>query len=525
MSRAWSAVGKGVLWLGQCSGLSSMGEPRRLGDRWRPSRPEARGWVELLHLLRRLDGPVRLGAMGCLRRMWRLRVPTQLCWPELLDGQEHVGGPRHLGLLGRLSGPGLKGGPSGLGLFGRLGCLVRTVAGLTVAAFALAGAARAEVSSNPGQSAAGGAGQASRAPADDRLAAGLTAQRDIAAQEGSSEKQDADGAAGEMPVGPQAKFESAFERTASAKTVEDFNGIIAMCEAGLNEGPTPQQAAYGTRLLSWAINGRGEALVEEDAAAALADFERAIQLDENNWKALFNRGVSRAQAGKLEEAKEDFDRVLALRPRFSKAWLNRAQLYYQQGRYREAIADFTQLVRLRPKDQSLLADALLGRGHCHYMLRRYPQAVADYNAVLEIDPANVLAYTYRGDVRFDQQAYGLAAADYRRAVDLDGAGSRTYLSAAWFLATCPNSRYRDAELALQAAQRAIELAGERDWRCLEVMAAAYANAGDFENAVAYQTKALELAPPDEPDAARRLELYRSGRPYRREVQPPSQAQS
>lgn len=409
----------------------------------------------------------------------------------------------------------------------RLPGLRPILTGLAVVGFALVGVPAglaAHAWNSPGENDAGGAGRAGATQADDRSAGGLTAEGGLAAEEGSPGEQDAGaGAAEEMLAGVQAKFERAFELTASAKTVDDFNRIIALCEAGLKEGPTPQQAAYGTRLLSWAINGRGEALVGEDEAAALGDFERAIELDENNYKALFNRGVSRALADKFEGAKEDFDRVLALRPGFSKAWLNRAQLHYQQGQYREAIADYTQLVRLRPKDQSLLADALLGRGHCHYMLRRFPQAVADYNAVLEIDPGNVLAYTYRGDVRFDQQAYGLAAADYRRAVELRGAGSRTYLSAAWFLATCPSSRYRDAELALQAAQRAIELVGERDWRCLEALAAAYANAGDFQKAIAYQTKVLELAPPNQPDAARRLELYRTKRPYRREVQPPSQA--
>jgi len=329
--------------------------------------------------------------------------------------------------------------------------------------------------------------------------------------------------AADSPPGAQTKFEKAFSLTMSAKTLEDFEAIIALCEAGLKEELTAQQAAYGKRLLSWALNGRGELQAGTDEASALADFQRAIELDEKNWKALFNRGVARAVAGALEEAEGDFDQVLQLRPGFSKAWLNRAELRRQQGRFRDAIADYTQLLRLRPKDQSLAVDALLGRGHCHYMLRSFPQAVADYNAVLEIDPTNVLAYTYRGDVRFDQQAYGLAAADYRRAVDLPGVGARTYLSAAWFLATCPSSRYRDAELALKAAQHAMELSSAPDWHCLEVLAAAHANAGDFDQAVAYQSKVLEMAPPDAEGAARRLELYRNRRPYRRELQQPSQA--
>ena len=66
--------------------------------------------------------------------------------------------------------------------------------------------------------------------------------------------------------------------------------------------------------------------------------------------------------------------------------------------------------------------------------------------------------------------------------------------------------------------------GGDDFRhCLEALAAAHANAGDFDQAVAYQSKVLEMAPPDAEGAARRLELYRNRRPYRRELQQPSPA--
>jgi tetratricopeptide (TPR) repeat protein len=89
---------------------------------------------------------------------------------------------------------------------------------------------------------------------------------------------------------------------------------------------------------------------------------------------------------------------------------------------------------------------------------------------------------------------------------------------ALFLATCPDAKYRDGKRAVELAHKAIELAGkDTDWRFYAALAAAHAEAGEFDSAVADQRQALEdksLDAEDRKALERRLELYRMEKPYR-----------
>ena len=62
------------------------------------------------------------------------------------------------------------------------------------------------------------------------------------------------------------------------------------------------------------------------------------------------------------------------------------------------------------------------------------------------------------------------------------------------MATCPDERYRNEELALTAAQKALELDGDKDPRYIETLAAAYANAGQYDSAVAILQGHLDKMP-------------------------------
>ncbi|MGP0064010.1 MAG: hypothetical protein ACLQGP_10490 [Isosphaeraceae bacterium] len=98
---------------------------------------------------------------------------------------------------------------------------------------------------------------------------------------------------------------------------------------------------------------------------------------------------------------------------------------------------------------------------------------------------------------------------------------------AWILATCPDARIRDGKLAVAAATRAAELTNWKDWTVFPSLAAAYAEAGDFANAVRWEQRALEAEqefmkglPPNRggigaPAVAKdRLALYKAGKPFR-----------
>jgi tetratricopeptide (TPR) repeat protein len=112
-----------------------------------------------------------------------------------------------------------------------------------------------------------------------------------------------------------------------------------------------------------------------------------------------------------------------------------------------------------------------------------------------------------------------AAADYRKAIALDESSGRAYHCAAWLMATCPDDRYRDAQLAIQAAEKAAELDGRDDFAYLDTLAAAYANAGQFDKARKAIAEAIPIAPKDHvKPLQRRLELYQQNQPYREGAQ-------
>jgi Flp pilus assembly protein TadD len=72
---------------------------------------------------------------------------------------------------------------------------------------------------------------------------------------------------------------------------------------------------------------------------------------------------------------------------------------------------------------------------------------------------------------------------------------------------------RDTDLALELARRAVELTGRKDIVSLELLAAACAQAGQFDKAVDSEQAALELASAAKDDAITRriteqLKVYR-----------------
>ncbi len=106
-----------------------------------------------------------------------------------------------------------------------------------------------------------------------------------------------------------------------------------------------------------------------------------------------------------------------------------------------------------------------------------------------------------------------------RTTEINPAFAPGFNNLAWLLATCPDDQYRDGNTAVENATRACELSQWAKPDCLGTLAAAYAEAGEFELAIKWQTKAIELATPDYDMAAAqsRLKLYEAGKPYREEL--------
>ena len=92
-----------------------------------------------------------------------------------------------------------------------------------------------------------------------------------------------------------------------------------------------------------------------------------------------------------------------------------------------------------------------------------------------------------------------------------------FAAAAWSVCSCAKARLRDSKKAVEYGFRACELSNWKDPFCLGTLAAAYAEAGKFPEAVKWQSRALdfpEIYSKSATDLARqRLLLYEAHKPY------------
>ncbi|MFV2069022.1 MAG: tetratricopeptide repeat protein [Pirellulales bacterium] len=304
----------------------------------------------------------------------------------------------------------------------------------------------------------------------------------------------------------------AYAESLRSQTADQYSQVIAACREGIAHGVTLETKKYAERLMAWALNRRGESLARDGhEREALADFNAAIRLDKTRWRALHNRGVSYAMEGKTADAIADFDRAIQLNPNYANAYFNRGEMEYETGQFEEAIRDYTEAIRLAPEDSA----AWNSRGHAYFQVGKHREAVRDFTEAVRMDPKNAAALTNRGDLFSKLGYYAEALRDYRRAIEIDPDLGRTHQSVAWLIATCPDEELHDANLALTAAQRAIELDGEDDPKYLDTLAAAHADAGQFDVASQIVTKAIRLVPQRDSKPYRtRLALYQQRKPYR-----------
>jgi tetratricopeptide (TPR) repeat protein len=114
--------------------------------------------------------------------------------------------------------------------------------------------------------------------------------------------------------------------------------------------------------------------------------------------------------------------------------------------------------------------------------------------------------------------FAAAITQFQKILELDPRHVAAQNNLAWLLATCPEASLRDGKRAVGLARQAEELSGGKSPEILDTLAVAYAEAGDFDNAIAAAKRMLTMA------AARndtllaeavtnRLRLYEAHIPY------------
>lgn len=156
------------------------------------------------------------------------------------------------------------------------------------------------------------------------------------------------------------------------------------------------------------------------------------------------------------------------------------------------------------------------RGNDFFGKRQYERAIFNYDSAIRIKPDFAAAYYNRALAHGHMGRYDRAAADFAAAARLEPDHARAYNSLAWLLATAPRRSVRDGVRAIESASRAVALRDIAEYR--DTLAAAYAEAGRFADAVREQARAIEMARQEGIDDLTawhgRLRLYERGQPFR-----------
>ncbi|NQU22916.1 MAG: tetratricopeptide repeat protein [Candidatus Nealsonbacteria bacterium] len=248
--------------------------------------------------------------------------------------------------------------------------------------------------------------------------------------------------------------------------------------------------------------------------AALADLTEACRIEPENVLILLTRAGLYQQLDQSDEALADVDRALKLKPGLSPAVRLRALLLTAAEKFDEAIAELQAHRQREPKDLVALAQLAM----LYASRERHKEAAEIYTAILDERPEHWGSLRGRGDALLSSGKHREAIADYEAALKQQPKDPHLLNNFAWLLATSPADKLRDGKRAVRMAAEASELTEHKQAHILSTLAAAYAEVGDFTQAVKWAEKAIEVGGEDRVDDLKdELESFRAGKPWREDL--------
>lgn len=186
---------------------------------------------------------------------------------------------------------------------------------------------------------------------------------------------------------------------------------------------------------------------------------------------LYKQGRDRFESVRFGEALIYFKKVGREIPNDAEVQYYIGECYRYMGQYEEAIEVYNKAIKIRPK----YGNAYWGLGECYNKTKRYQESLDSFKQAIEIDPNDELSHSSLGDL------YAVLG------------------------------RYQEA---IESSTQACRLSNYKDYDYIASLAAVYSQAGDFDKAVEYQEKAIELAKDENKEEyARRLDLYKAHKPW------------
>ncbi len=276
---------------------------------------------------------------------------------------------------------------------------------------------------------------------------------------------------------------------------------------------------------SWMAESNLGLLLSErgDLDESIAHFEKVLQLRPTEPGGYSNLANALLRKGLIDEAMEQFQTAVLIAPDDADAQTNLGGALLEQGRFDDAIKYFSKALEKHP-DHALahnnLGKALLQKGDIDGAIREYQKtldlqfdhadshynigqalrrkgqvdaAIAEYRKALELRPDHANAHNNLANALRQKGQIKEAVQHYEEALKSQPGSILVQNNLAWLLATSADPTVRNGARAVELAERAARLTGGDDPVILHTLAAAYAENGQFSQAIAAAQEALKFA--------------------------------
>jgi protein O-mannosyl-transferase len=301
--------------------------------------------------------------------------------------------------------------------------------------------------------------------------------------------------------------------------------------------------AAGILLVFWSALTANQVAHWKDSETV---FRHAIEVTDNNFFAhnhlglvylhLFERAEkvekNREKADKyLEMAKSEYEKAVEIAPSYDAANANLGSSYLlrEPPDFGNAMRCFQASIDVNPHNGGHRCNL----GKVYQRLGKVDKAEAIFREATEVDPKYADGHALLANVLLSKGRFREAIAEWRTIVDVYPDSTVALQTLAMLLSICPDASARNGEEAVRRATHAMQIlnrdSAEVPLQLLDTLATAYAETGDFAQAVKIEENALNLAlklNQNNPEVVKlvrifrgKLLLFQEGKPIR--MSPPN----
>ena len=222
---------------------------------------------------------------------------------------------------------------------------------------------------------------------------------------------------------------------------------------------------------------------------AIREYQAALKVRPESPVARNNLGSAFLKQGKVAEAIQEFQRVLSRDPQSISGRFNLAGALLRSGRVTEAVAEYERVLAIEPD----FTQGHLALGHALMRAERLADAIAQFKIAVQLQPGYAHARNSLATAFAAKQQWGEAIRCWRETLEIDPNNVAAQSGLAWTLATAPDPALRNGAEALAISQRLSQTTEASNPMILRVLAAAYAEAGRFPEAIETTERGIGLA--------------------------------